>query len=85
MQCSLASAPCYQAMPQSLQQQLHPSTHSPVPTRLLPVPAVPAAPAVSLPQKAAGIIGKLAESEAQRTLRLYDALQDFGEQDLVMQ
>ena len=85
MQCSLASAPCYQAMPQSLQQQLHPSTHSPVPTRLLPVPAVPAAPAVSLPQKAAGIIGKLAESEALRTLRLYDALQDFGEQDLVMQ
>ena len=38
-----------------------------------------------VPQKAAGIIGKLAESEAQRTLRLYDALQDFGEQDLVMQ
>lgn len=37
-----------------------------------------------LPQKAPGIIGKAAETEGQRALRLYDSLQDFGESDLVI-
>ncbi|KAL4857961.1 Chromosome transmission fidelity protein 18 [Chlorella vulgaris] len=34
--------------------------------------------------KSPAVIGKLAESEAQRVGRLYDGLQDFGEHELVM-
>lgn len=35
-------------------------------------------------QKAPGIIGRAAETDAQRVQRLYDTLQDFGENDLVL-
>lgn len=35
-------------------------------------------------QKAPTIIGRAAETEAQRTLRLFGTLQDFGEHDLVL-
>lgn len=36
------------------------------------------------PQKAPGIIGRAAETDAQRAARLYGMLQDFGEADLVL-
>lgn len=35
-------------------------------------------------QKAPGIIGRAAETDAQRAARLYGMLQDFGESDLVL-
>lgn len=35
-------------------------------------------------QKAPGIIGRAAETEAGRGARLYHMLQDFGEADLVL-
>lgn len=37
-----------------------------------------------LPQKAPGIIGRAAETDVQRAVRLYGMLHDFGEADLVL-
>ena len=44
---------------------------------LTPRPASPA-------QKHSGVIGRLSESDAERSARLLAALQDFGEDELVL-
>ena len=44
----------------------------------LPLPLPP------LPQKHSNVIGRLSESDAERSARLLGALQDFGEDELVL-